>query len=84
MSCSKDFKIVEKKKTCNANGRRLYQYSPRKISLAVRAVRGQGLSVAKAAETFGVPRTTLRDKLEAGTSNVSYVFINLLIQKRLS
>lgn len=42
--------------------RKLFQYSPLKVSRALDAVR-DGMKVAKAAITFNVPRSTLRNKL---------------------
>lgn len=42
--------------------RKLFQYSPSKVSRALRAVR-DGMKVATAATTFNVPRSTLRNKL---------------------
>lgn len=39
------------------------QYSPSKMRAAIEMVRSNGMAKAKAAKLFGVPRTTLIDKL---------------------
>lgn len=42
--------------------RKLFQYSPHKVGLALGAIRS-GMKVSTAAKTYGIPRSTLRNKL---------------------
>ena len=42
-------------------------YSQEKLDLALNAVRKNGLSISKAARTYGVPKTTLWDKFTGRT-----------------
>lgn len=46
----------------------IHQYTPEQLAHALQAVEQDGIAVARASSIFGVPRTTLRDKLSGKTS----------------
>jgi len=71
---SKIFKTIEKKKKVNVKSRHLYKYSPQKLQLAIGEVQ-KGSTVLAASKEYGVPRSTLRDKLRTGVSKVSLKYL---------
>lgn len=52
------------KPQCRQVKRKLFQYSPSKIQLALNAVRSGSLNVLQASNQYHVPRSTLRNKLD--------------------
>jgi hypothetical protein len=73
MLCSKINKTVEKKQKIKKNSQKLYSYSPQKIRLAIEATEnGSESSVLSASKRYGIPRSTLHNKLQTGTLTVSF------------
>lgn len=50
--------------------RKLFQYSPHKVGLALDAIK-KGMKVSTASKTYNIPRTTLRHKLSGEAPETS-------------